>query len=155
LLETRRFTVEEICRWFGVPPVLVSHSNVTTWGSGIEQLIDGFFKFTVRPYLVKIEQGLSKRVATSAQRVRYTIEYNFDALLRASMKDRAEIYAKMVQNGLKTRNECRQLENDPQMPGADDLTAQVNLAPLSMLGKTGKQSNSSPQEVEDIEDDEK
>ena len=32
LLETRKFTVEELCRWFGVPPVLVGHSNVTAWG---------------------------------------------------------------------------------------------------------------------------
>ena len=31
LLETRQFSVEEICRWFGVPPVLVHHANVTTW----------------------------------------------------------------------------------------------------------------------------
>ena len=44
LLETRQFTVEEICRWFDVPPVLVYHSNVTTWGSGVEQIISGFLK---------------------------------------------------------------------------------------------------------------
>jgi phage portal protein BeeE len=47
LLETRRFSVEEICRWYGVPPVSVGHSNVTTWGSGIEQILDGFHKLTV------------------------------------------------------------------------------------------------------------
>jgi hypothetical protein len=45
------------------------------------------------------------------------------------------VYAQAVQNGLKTRNECRQLENDPPIGGADELTAQTNLAPLSMLGK--------------------
>lgn len=138
LLETRRFTVEEICRWFGVPPILVSHSNVTAWGTGIEQIIDGFFKFTVRPLLVRIEQNLTKRVQTSAQRARLTNEFSFDALLRASLKDRIEIYAKAVQNGLKTRNECRQLENDPPIKGADELTAQTNLAPLNMLGKLTK-----------------
>ena len=36
LLETRNFGIEEICRWFDVPPILVHHSNVTAWGSGIE-----------------------------------------------------------------------------------------------------------------------
>ena len=76
-----------------------------------------------------------KRVLTSAQRALYSVEFSADALLRASLKDRAEIYSKLVQNGLKTRNECRQLENDPPVAGADDLTAQVNLAPLPMLGK--------------------
>ena len=60
-----------------------------------------------------------------------------DALLRASIKDRFEIYAKAVQNGLKTRNECRQLENDPPMDGGDELTAQSNLVPIEKLGEVG------------------
>lgn len=138
LLETRRFTVEELCRWFGVPPVLVGHSNVTTWGTGVAEIIDGFFKLVVRPALVNLEQAITKRVLTSGQRARFSVEFSFDALLRASLKDRIEIYAKAAQNGLKTRNECRQLENDPPIAGGDELTAQTNLAPLHMLGKLAK-----------------
>lgn len=135
LLETRHFGVEEICRWFDMPPVLVHHSNVTTWGSGIEQLIDGWYKFSLRTMLVNIEQAVRKRVQTPAQRTRLTAEFSLDALLRASLKDRIEIYAKAVQNGLKSRNECRQLENDPPYDGGDLYTAQSNLLPIHLLGK--------------------
>jgi HK97 family phage portal protein len=135
LLETRRFTVEELCRWFGVPPVLVGHSNVTAWGSGIEQLIDGFHKLVIGPLVVNLQQAIAKRVLTPAQRARLSVEFSLDALLRANLKDRMDLYAKAVQNGLKTRNECRQLENDPPVTGGDQLTAQTNLAPLDMLGK--------------------
>lgn len=134
LLETRRFSVEEICRWFDVPPVLVHHANVTTWGSGIEQIVDGFHKLTIRPMLVSIEQSVRKRVMTAAQRATMRCEISFDALLRGNALDRAELYAKNVQNGIMTRNECRQLENLPPVVGADDLTAQTNLAPLERLG---------------------
>ena len=144
LLDTRKFTVEEICRWFSVPPVMVGHSNVTAWGSGVEQIIEGFFKSTIRPALVRIEQAVTKRVLTSAQRAKLTVEISFDALLRANLKDRMEIYAKGVQNGLKTRNECRQLENDPPIKGGDELTAQTNLAPLRMLGQTQGGGNADP-----------
>jgi len=136
LLESRKFGVEEMSRWFDVPPVLIHHSNVTAWGSGIEQIVDGFHKFTIRPMLISIEQALTKRVLTSSQRARYSVEFNYDALLRGSLKDRMDVYSKAVQNGIKTRNECRQLENDPPMEGADVLTAQSNLVPLSMLGQT-------------------
>jgi HK97 family phage portal protein len=142
LLETRRYTVEEIGRWFGVPAVLINHSNVTAWGSGIEQIIEGFYKFTVRPMLVKIEQAMTKRVLTPRQRSRLSIEFNFEGLLRASAKDRAELYSKLVQNGLKTRNECRQLENDPRIEGGDELTAQTNLAPLDMLRTVAEKGGS-------------
>lgn len=135
LLETRRYGVEEMCRWYDVPPVLVHHSNVTTWGSGIEQIVDGFHKFTIGPMAVNIEQALRKRVLTSAQRARFTVEFNLDALLRGSAKDRAEIAAKKVQNGLATRNEMRQLENDPPVIGGDVITVQANLLPIELLGK--------------------
>lgn len=135
LLETRRFSVEEICRWFGVPPVLVGHSNVTTWGSGIEQILDGFHKLTVRPMLTVIEQAIARRVLTPAMRNRYTVEFSFDALLRANIRDRMEVYAQAVQNGIMTRNEARQLENLPLVDGGDVATAQTNLAPLHMLGQ--------------------
>lgn len=141
LLTTRQYGVEEICRWFDVPPVLVHHSNVTAWGSGIEQIVDGFYKLTVRPMLVNIEQAVRKRVLTPKQRSTMTCEFSLDALLRGSLKDRMDIYAKAAQNGLKTRNECRQLENDPPIPGGDDLTAQSNLVPLALLGKTTGGSN--------------
>jgi HK97 family phage portal protein len=142
LLESRQFGVEEICRWFDVPPVLVHHSNVTTWGSGVEQIVDGWHKLTIRPILVSIEQALRKRVMTPLQRAGLTAEFSHDALLRGNIKDRMEVYAKAVNNGLKTRNECRQLENDPPMPGGDDLTVQTALIPISQLGKTtGGQAN--------------
>ena len=134
LLESRKFGVEEICRWFDVPPVLVHHSNVTTWGSGIEQIVDGFHKLTIRPMLISIEQAVRKRVMTAGQRARLSAEFSHDALLRGNIKDRMEVYSKAVQNGLKTRNECRQLENDPPIKYGDELTAQSNLVPLSRLG---------------------
>jgi HK97 family phage portal protein len=137
LLETRKYGVEELCRWYDCPPVLVHHSNVTAWGSGIDSLIDGFYKLAIRPLLVNIEQGVRKRVMTPRQRVTGSAEFEMAALLRGSLKDRMEIYSKATQNGLKTRNECRALENDPPLDGGDEITAQSNLVPVRLLGTPG------------------
>lgn len=147
LLESRKFGVEEIARWFDVPPVLLHHANVTTWGSGIEQIIDGWYKLSVRPILVAIEQAINKRVLTPAQRAKYSVEFSLDALLRGNATQRADLYSKLVQNGIATRAECRQLENLPPMDGTDQLTAQTNLAPLHMLGQVQKGSSDATQEV--------
>ena len=81
-----------------------------------------------------VEAQTIKLLNVCRLRATITVEFSLDGLLRSNLKDRAEIYAKLVQNGLKTRNECRQLENDPPVPGGDELTAQTNLAPLKMLG---------------------
>ena len=134
LLETRQFTVSEICRWFDVPPVLVHHNDTTTWGSGIEQIVDGWYKLAIRPALVSIEQATRKRVMTSRQRAAMSCEFALDALLRGSPTQRAEMYAKGAQNGWITRAEIRQLEGWPYIPGTDALTAQSNLLPLDKLG---------------------
>lgn len=136
LLETRRFSVEDICRWFGVPSVLVNDtSKTTTWGTGVEQIIEGFYKFTVRPILELTEQCITEKVLTPAERTALTIEFSLDALLRATLKDRMEIYAKGTQNGIYSRNECRQYENLPPIEGGDILTAQINLAPLHIIAE--------------------
>lgn len=136
LLETRNFTVSEIARWYDVPPVLIHHNDTTTWGSGIEQIVDGFYKLTIRPMLVSIEQAVRKRVMTPMQRQTMSVEFSLDALLRGNPMQRAEMYAKGAQNGWITRAEIRQLEGWPAMAGTDVLTAQSNLVPLGMLGQT-------------------
>ena len=146
LLETRNFGVSEICRWFDVPPVLVHHNDTTTWGSGIEQIVDGFYKLTIRPMLVSIEQAVRKRVMTPRQRSSMSVEFSLDALLRGNPAQRAELYAKNVQNGIMTRNECRQLENLQPVSGADALTAQSNLLPLDKLGQEPAPANETPAE---------
>ena len=67
--------------------------------------------------------------------------------MRSNLKDRIEIYAKATQNGIFSRNECRQLENDPPLPGGDDLTVQTNLTTLSMLSQDGRDAVEAVQKV--------
>lgn len=150
ILETRKFAVEDLARWFGVPAVLINdNSSTTAWGTGIQQIVQGFYKFTIRPQLERIEQAINRKVISPSQRSKgLEVEFNFDALLRASLEDRLNAYSKAVQNGLKTRNECRKLENDPSLPGGDVLTAQTNLAPIDMLPVVN--GGSVPDDVEPI-----
>ena len=148
LLETRKYSVEDIARWFGIPGALINDTNkTTTWGTGIDQLIQGFYKFRLRPMLESLEQAIERRILTPRQREVYTVEFNLDAILRGSLKDRLETGSQAVQNGLMTRNEWRQLENLPPMVGADELTAQVNLMPVQMLGMS-QQNEAATAQVE-------
>lgn len=135
LIESRKLSIEELCRWYAVPPVMVGHSNVTAWGSGIEQLVQGFYTLSLRPLIVSIEQAVTKRVLTSRQRATMTVEISIDALLRGNPKDRADNYAKGLQNGWLAISEVRQLEGWPHIEGTDGLNIQSNLVPLKDLGK--------------------
>lgn len=143
LLESRKYGVEEICRWFGVPPVLIGASGATTWGSGIAEIVSGFHKFTLNPLLKSIEQALESRILRAEERGAVVIEFNLDAFFRGDLQSRYAAYATAVQNGFKTRNEVRALENDPPLEGGDTPTAQTNLAPLDKLGEVA--SSNAPQ----------
>ena len=150
LLESRQFSVQDLARWFGVPSVLINDtSETTTLGSSAYEIIQAWYRLKVRPQLELIEQSIQENVLTPKQRSQgIEVEFDLDALRRASPKDRSEVNAKNVQNGLRTRNEARATDNLKPLPGGDVLTAQVNLAPLDMLGKLKSTGSVPPETVE-------
>lgn len=136
MLETRRFSVEEICRWFGVPPIIIGHAaqGQTMWGSGVEQILIAWLTLGIDPLCDRIEARIKKQIIRPmGQRRRYA-EFNREALLQMDSKSKAEFLSKMVQNALMSRNEARAKINLPARQGGDALTAQTNLAPLEKLG---------------------
>ncbi|AOV02762.1 phage portal protein [Delftia tsuruhatensis] len=136
LLESRSFSVEEICRWFRVPPFMVGHSEKSTsWGTGIEQQMIGFLTFTLGPWLKRLEQSISKDLLTPAERLRFYPKFAVEGLLRADSAARAAFYAAMVNNGVLTRDEVRQLEDREPMGGnAAVLTVQSAMTTLDAIG---------------------
>lgn len=136
LLESRAWSIEEICRWFGVPPFMVGHSEKsTTWGTGIEQQMIGFLTFALRPWLTRIEQSIKQNLLKPIERNQYFAEFAIEGLLRADSAARSAFYASAVQNGWMNRSTIAQLENLPPIPGGDVFTVQSNLVPLDKLGE--------------------
>lgn len=136
MLESRRFSVEEICRFFGVPPHMVGHTeNSTSWGTGLEQQTLGFQKFTLRRRLKRIEQALEKQLLTPADRAAgVRIEFALEGLLRGDSGARAGFYASGLQNGWMTINETRALENLPPVEGGDTPRMQMQNVPITEAG---------------------
>ena len=133
-IEERRFQVAEICRIFGVPPHMAGETEKSTsWGSGLEQQVLGFVKFTLRPWLVSIEQEFNRKLFRKPP---YFCEFALDGLLRGDSKTQAEIAQFEVQNAIRTPNEHRRLRNLPPQEGGDVLLANGALTPITLLGTT-------------------
>ena len=136
LIESRAFSVEDLCRWFAVNPALIGHpGTASNFGTGREQIMLNFLMFTLRPYLKRIESSIKKHLLKPGERIKFFAEFSVEGILRADTETRFRVYATAVQNGLKTRNEVRALENDAPVDGGDELTVQSNLIPLKLLGK--------------------
>ena len=136
LIETMRFGVEEVCRGFGVPPVMVGHAGPgqTMWGSGVEQIVLGFLTTGLRPYLHRIEAAIGRDIIGRAERKVVRCAFNVDELLRGDNKGRAAVDQSLANTGIATRNEIRAGRGLRPMPGGDTLTVQSALIPIDMLG---------------------
>nr|WP_240962384.1 phage portal protein [Sphingobium sp. TB-6] len=137
MLESRKFSVEEICRLFGIPPHMVGHTeNSTSWGTGLEQQTLGFVKFSLRRRLKRIEQALEKQLLSARDRVEgVKIEFNLEGLLRGDSKARAAFYQSGLANGWTTINEVRALENLPPVAGGDVPRMQMQNVPITQSGQ--------------------
>jgi HK97 family phage portal protein len=147
-------SVEDVCRWFQVPPSMIGHGTaVSNWGTGREQINLGYLQHVLDPYLQRIRQSIAKNLLTAAERRRYYAEHSLEGLLRADSAGRAAFYSTMVQNGIYTSNFCRALENLPPMDGGDELRCQSNLVPVKLLGKITTAASKEPTETEETDDD--
>lgn len=131
MLETMSFNIEEICRWFRVPPFMVGHTQKSTsWGTGLEQQNIGFLTYSLRPYLSRIEQTIRRSLMAPAERKTLVAEFKVEGLLRADTQTRLTGYAVGVVNGFYKRNEVRAWENLPPVDGGDELTVQSQNVPI-------------------------
>ncbi len=146
LLASRRYQLEEICRWFGVPSVLVNDTaGSTTWGSGIEQLVAGFYKLNLRPYLERFEASASANLFSESEAKQYELEFDFEGLLRSDLKSRLEGYRTAVAGTILTPNEVRRIEGWPRVEGGDSLLSQINMTPIEKLGQQTEGAINAPQ----------
>ena len=130
MIENRRFNVEDVARFYGVPSTLINDtSGTTTWGSGIEQINRGFYKLNLRPYLERIESSIKRHLIPRRDWDSVDIEFDFDSLLRASYEERVSAKATAINSGQLTPNEARNDEGLEDKEGGDDIYLNGTLTP--------------------------
>jgi HK97 family phage portal protein len=130
LLESRRFSIEDIARFIGVPSVLINDTSAsTTWGSGISEINSGFYKLNLKPYLERYEASMKRWLMPRKDWESISLEFNFDSLLRADMSTRAESQSKLVNAGILTPNEARAQEGKGPKDGGDKIYINSTLVP--------------------------
>lgn len=128
-LETRKFQVQELARYFRIPPhMLADVERSTSWGSGIEHQSLGFVIYTMRPWLIRIEQEINRKLIPEYEWDQYYVEFLIDGLLRGDIQSRTQAYATARQWGWMSANDIRELENMNPIEGGD-----VYLQPLNMI----------------------
>ena len=90
-LQTRVFQVEEVARWFLIPPhMIVDLKNSATRANVEEQGIQ-FVLNTIRPYAVRWEEEFTLKLFGLESP--FFVEFNLEGLLRGDIKSRYDAYA--------------------------------------------------------------
>lgn len=96
--ELRKLQVEEIARVSGVPRPLLMVDE-TSWGSGIEALGQFFVAYALGPWFEAWEQSIARCLLDDEEAEIYEAKFNPGALLRGSLKDQADYFAKAMGAG--------------------------------------------------------
>jgi HK97 family phage portal protein len=111
-LGTIKANVSTICRFYGVPPVMMAgetggHEDYSSPEMrGVE-----FLTFSLRPWLARVERAVTG-LLPSTQRAKF----NPGGFVRATLRDRYEAHKVAIEAGFLTRNEVRELEDRPPLP---------------------------------------
>lgn len=131
-LESRKFTVRELCRFFGVHPSFVFDDTSNNYKSA-EMANVAFLSNTLNPLLTQIEQELRRKLLTPYEATRARFEFDRKGLFACDLETRVKWQAARIGAGLDSINEARLSENRPPVEDGDRVLVSANLRPLSEL----------------------
>ncbi len=133
-MATRRFTVEEICRIFRMPPHMVQDLTRST-NNNIAQQGTDYLTHTLSPFLERIEAAFDRSFEFKDDEF---MEFSTEGLTRGDAKTQAETDKLAREGGWLTANECRVKRGLNPKPGGDVLERPVNKVPADQKPEGGK-----------------
>jgi HK97 family phage portal protein len=160
-IEARYFDIEEIARWFRMPPhklqqlLRATFSNITE--QNIEYVVD-----TLLPWLKRFEVEAKRKLLNSRADRSVFAEHLVDGLLRGAPRERNEAYQIQRRNGIINGDEWREKENMNPIKGGAGKTYIVegNMTRLDQVGETpddviGNAPEPPGPPVEEVEEEER
>ena len=137
--ETRRMQVEEICRSYGVFPIIVGHNDKSATFASAEAFFAAHRVHTLAPWHTAWTQRMDEMLLDGSGPLFAGFDTRY--LTAGSLKDRAMWARTMAEMGIYTRNEIRDEEGRAPLPGLDEP-----LTPLNMSRQSDKGTSDEPQD---------
>ena len=128
-IQTRKFSVTDVARITDIPPPLLYDLERATF-SNVDALITTFVKFSLNPWLINWEQEINDKLFWYKEKNTTFAEFNVEGLLRGDAKARAAVYKELIQSGVMSPNQARQLENWNKYEGGDKFYMPMNIQPV-------------------------
>jgi HK97 family phage portal protein len=128
-IDSRRFQVADISRFFGVPIHLLNETDKSTsWGSGLAEQNMAFLAYSMDADLSRIEAELNYKLFDGSD---FYAEFDRDGILAMDPLRAAEVAQKEIASGTLLPNEYRRAKNRPPIEGGDEPLINSTNVPLS------------------------
>lgn len=117
LLSTRKFNTIDICRFFGVNPILIGDLTYASYGT-LEQVNTEFVLHTLQGFIKMIEEEFNRKLLKFSESNLY-IDLDENYLIRADKNASAQYYSTLLQNGVLCINEVRSELGLSEIEGLD------------------------------------
>jgi HK97 family phage portal protein len=145
-LETRKYQRAEIAGLFRVPAHMINDLEHATF-SNIEHMSLEFVKFSLMPWLNRIEKAIRRDLFTPDDKKTHRVRFDISSLLRGDSASRTAYYAGGIQWGYLTRNEAREMESELGISLNPIDGLDTPLMPLNMADGTADTDSGDPKKV--------
>lgn len=146
-LETRKFSVREICRFFGVHPSFVFDDTSNNYKSA-EMANVAFLSNTLNPILRKIEVELHRKLVSPSLCCKRKFQFDRRGLYACDLDSRIKYQERTIAAGIYTVNEWRKEENKPPVEGGDAVLVSANLKGIAEAGKPAEPATAPTEQIE-------
>lgn len=129
MVEQMRYSDEQICQPFGIPPFIVGIGSIPA-GMKVDDMMGLYYQRALQKHIEAMENLLDEGLAISRP---LGVELDLEPLLRMDPQRRAEVWGKLTQDGIATPNEARLPFNLPGLDGGDTVYMQQQDYPLDQV----------------------
>ena len=129
-LESRKFTVREICRFFGVHPSFVFDDSSNNYKSA-EMANVAFLSMTLDPILKRIENEFCRKLIPQSLCCKRIFHFDRRGIYSLDLDALATYQMKTIQTGVYTVNDWRRMENQPTVESGDTVLVSANLKAIT------------------------
>jgi len=141
LLESRKWNVEEIARWFNLPASKLGIST-TQYYNSIESNNIEYLQTTLTPLMERIEGELLRKLFRPSVRSSVVAKFNENSMLRSDLDSKVNYLSKCIDSGLMSINEGRNELGMPAVPDGDTIIVKSGNQPLGKLLRDPEPKNS-------------
>jgi HK97 family phage portal protein len=136
-LESRKFTIREIARFFNVPPSkLMDDSNANYKSVEVSQI--AFYAEALQPIVAEIEREFTAKFLDERTFLDYKFVHDLTSLYALDLDSRAKWDKARLENGQASVNDLRRESDKEPVEKGDEILMSVNLAPLGSAKLSGE-----------------